>query len=250
MPKTTQTPKPEVDATLQPYGGIPVAEQGVAEVDISDGDDQAVVVDTAEEPKARNKKKGAKPPAGATPATQNAPAAKSKKGSKRGKATNTAPRQAATVAKTPVPKKPLPKGKNLPADTTLAQLAEAYIHQLESVGKSHGTLAGYANELKLARAELGDEARVRDLTEKQVRAFFLSDRVNLKRSGQRKAEVGIAKTRRILRLALTWAQEVGLIENAPIPNLKAEGAAATKATPKKTPAKATSKAKAKKTAKK
>jgi len=70
-----------------------------------------------------------------------------------------------------------------------------------------------------------DETRVRDLTEEQVRAFFLSDRVTLKRSGQRKAEVGIAKTRRILRLALTWAQEVGLIENAPIPSLKSEGAA-------------------------
>ena len=48
----------------------------------------------------------------------------------------------------------------------------------------------------------------------------MSDRVTLRRNGQRKAEVGIAKTRRVFRMALQWAEATGVLAKAPIPEMK------------------------------
>jgi hypothetical protein len=243
MAKTTQTPKSEVDATLRPYGGIPVVEKGVTEVDITDGDDQTVVVDTGEKPSSRNKKNVEKRPVGATVAAQGGRPKKSKTGSSSKKATNTARRTAPTAAKTAAAKKPTPKGKKPPRDITVGQLAESYLCHLEAIGKSRGTVFSYGIELKTAVKHFGADTRAASLTTKQVREYFEGDAVTKNRKGKPKSQLTIDKTRRVFRFAVEWLAEVGVIKDPPIPDLRAKAEKAAKAT-------ATTKTEAKKTTKK
>jgi hypothetical protein len=51
--------------------------------------------------------------------------------------------------------------------------------------------------------------------------YFVSVRVTKTRTGVLKANPTVDKTRRVLRLALQWAQETGLIAAAPLPELAA-----------------------------
>ena len=56
-----------------------------------------------------------------------------------------------------------------------------------------------------------------DLTEKQIAKFNASDLVTKKKNGKGKAQPTVLKTRRALRLALTWAESRKLIAKAPYP---------------------------------
>ena len=58
---------------------------------------------------------------------------------------------------------------------------------------------------------------VAKLTEQKVTAFFESDIVTKTRTGKPKARPTIAKTRRVLRMTLTWAHEHKLIATVPVP---------------------------------
>jgi hypothetical protein len=100
---------------------------------------------------------------------------------------------------------------------TLADLAAAYATQMENDGKSNGTIASYGMELKLAQDEIGAETPLADLTPERVETFFNCKRVTKLRSGKQKSQLSIDKTRRVLRLALVWAAERGIIERAPLP---------------------------------
>jgi hypothetical protein len=119
-------------------------------------------------------------------------------------------------------KKAKAKKQKLDSNLTLAQLAEGYLHWMEEAGKSAGTTSSYGMELKTAMGELGAETRVADLTAKQVQAFFDSKKVTRLKSGKEKAKPSIDKTRRVLRLALCWAEDRKLIEKAPIPETQAQ----------------------------
>jgi len=109
------------------------------------------------------------------------------------------------------------KGRKTKADLTLADLAERYVAHLEEDGKSAGTSASYGLELKTALAELGAETRIADLKPEHVVGYFASKRVLRKKNGKHKSPLSIAKTQRVLRLALVWAEEKKLIEKAPLP---------------------------------
>jgi hypothetical protein len=109
------------------------------------------------------------------------------------------------------------KSKAPAGGLTLAQLADGYLAHMAEAGKSPGTCFSYAMELKTAQAELGAETLVAAITPEQVQAFFDSPRVTTLKSGQPKAQPSIDKTRRVLRLALVWAAEQGLIGKAPLP---------------------------------
>lgn len=101
---------------------------------------------------------------------------------------------------------------------TMAEFAEAYLKHLEAVGKSRSTVFSYSIDLGLAVRELGAETRLKSLTAKKVGAFFESYAVTTTRTGRDKAKPTVDKTRRILRLALTWGAETGLIPGAPLPD--------------------------------
>jgi hypothetical protein len=115
------------------------------------------------------------------------------------------------------PKKNAKRTKAVTADITLEDLAAKYLQHLEDAGKSSGTLFSYKLELITALDELGKETKLVDLTPTRVLEFFVSDRVTRTRSGVQKAKPTVDKTRRVLRLALVWAQDAGLIEKAPLP---------------------------------
>jgi hypothetical protein len=92
---------------------------------------------------------------------------------------------------------------------------------MEESGKSAGTSASYGLELKSALEELGPMTRLADLKPEAVLAYFGCPRVQRKRNGKPKSPLSIAKTQRVLRLALVWAVEAKLIAKAPLPEVLA-----------------------------
>ncbi len=106
--------------------------------------------------------------------------------------------------------------------TTMAELAERYIAHLEDAGKSAGTTRSYGQDLQTAVAHFGANTKISTLTPAKVAAYFEADVVMKKKSGKPKAKPTFLKTQRVLRLALVWAAEAGLIENAPIPEPSAK----------------------------
>jgi hypothetical protein len=138
-------------------------------------------------------------------------------------ATEPAPEVIATETPVPVEETPAPKQKKAKkakaatADITLEDLAGKYLQHLEDAGKSAGTTFSYRLELILALDELGKDTKLADLSPTKVLDYFVSDRVTKTRSGVLKAKPTVDKTRRVLRLALVWAQEAKLVETAPLP---------------------------------
>ena len=133
------------------------------------------------------------------------------------------PAEAATPTETPAPKKKAPrkvkatKAKAAGANPTLADLCERYVKHLEDADKSPGTVFSYTAELKLACSELGADTKIASITPEQVQAFYDCDRVTKLRSGRPKAPASIAKSRRVIRLALCYALEQKWIDKAPLP---------------------------------
>ncbi len=103
------------------------------------------------------------------------------------------------------------------AGPTLHDVAEGYLAAIEADDAGQGTLSSYRMELKIAMRELGEATPLADLTPEKVQAYFESDTVMRTKNGKPKAQPTWAKTRRVLRLALLWAQDAGLCEVAPIP---------------------------------
>jgi hypothetical protein len=114
----------------------------------------------------------------------------------------------------PAPKK---KSKKAKSDITLEELAAKYLAHMEEIGKSNGTCFSYRLELITALDELGRDTKLADLTSTRVLTYFTSDRVMKTKTGVAKARPTFLKTQRVLRLALVWAQDAGLIEKAPLP---------------------------------
>ncbi len=124
-----------------------------------------------------------------------------------------------TATEEPAPEPPKKKSKKkakLPSgNATLADVAAGYLAHMEEANKSD--ISSYRMELKTATAELGEETPIADITTERVQEFFESPRVTKLRSGKSKAKPSIDKTRRVLRLALCWAAERGIVATAPIP---------------------------------
>jgi hypothetical protein len=117
------------------------------------------------------------------------------------------------------PKKPKAKkkAKAVSGVATLADLAAAYAEHMLDEGKSDGTVSSYKMELRTAMIELGEDTPIQDITPEKVAEYFTSKRVTKLRSGKNKAKPSIDKTRRVLRLALCWAAERGIVAKAPLP---------------------------------
>ena len=116
---------------------------------------------------------------------------------------------------TPAPKTKKPRKPK--SDVTLEDLCTRYIQHLDEAGKSQGTQLSYRLELVTALDELGKDTPLSSLTPARVLEYFTSDRVMKTRTGVAKARPTYLKTQRVLRLALVWAQETGLVEKAPLP---------------------------------
>jgi hypothetical protein len=102
-------------------------------------------------------------------------------------------------------------------EMVLGQLTERYIKWMEDMGKSIGTQFSYRMEMKMAESELGATTLVSSLTADDIDRFNNSARVTKLKSGKPKAQPSIDKSRRVLRLALAYAEQEGLIAKSPIP---------------------------------
>ena len=107
--------------------------------------------------------------------------------------------------------------KKIPDVPTLAHLSESYLAAIRLNGRTGGTAASYENDLKVALKHFGADTDIRALNPTSVGEFFDSPAVTTRRNGDPKNPVSVAKTRRILRLALVWAVESGWIDVAPLP---------------------------------
>jgi hypothetical protein len=106
--------------------------------------------------------------------------------------------------------------KSIDPNLTLEQLSRAYLDHIEKDGKSVGTCFSYLMELKVATSELGAGTLVSALTAEAIDKFNKSRRVTRLKSGKPKSQLSIDKTRRVLRLALAFGEQHGLIERSPI----------------------------------
>ncbi len=121
--------------------------------------------------------------------------------------------------------KKAPRGKQAARKATspiLADVAAGFLAHLEKRGKTASTIASYRADLGIALRHFGPETPVASITSKQVAAFNACAAVTKTRAGKAKAKPGVEKTRRVLRLALVWAAEAGLIKNPPIPEPSAK----------------------------
>jgi hypothetical protein len=110
------------------------------------------------------------------------------------------------------------KRKGPMRSVTLKQLADRYAAHLTESGKSPGTSFSYGMELKTACRFLGEDTLISSISADDVHRFFNAREVVMLKTGRPKAQPSIDKTRRVLRLALVWAAEEGLIAEAPIPS--------------------------------
>lgn len=101
------------------------------------------------------------------------------------------------------------------ASITLAELSERYLQHLEAEGRSRGTVFSYSMELNVAQRELGADISIGALAQEDIARFNACDRVMKLRSGKPKAAPSYLKTQRVLRLALAWAAQTGLIATSP-----------------------------------
>lgn len=117
------------------------------------------------------------------------------------------------------------KATSIPSsETTLAALSSAYLDSIRSRATPL-TVASYDNDLKVAQRVLGADEPIADLTPEAIEAFNTSDEVMKLRSGKPKAAPSYLKTRRVLRLALAWAVETGLLDTTPCTDGRARKAA-------------------------
>ena len=105
---------------------------------------------------------------------------------------------------------------------TLAEVADGFVAHLEKRGKTASTITSYRADLGIALRHFGGDTRAGAITPKQIETFNASPAVTKTRAGKAKAKPGVDKTRRVLRLALVWAAESGLIPAAPIPETSAK----------------------------
>lgn len=227
--KANPTTKTE-DAQVPEWGGLTVAEVATpddnsaqeveVEVEVAITDENEAQTTIADPPEAKPKRGKKAKKTAPTVAQKGARGGKKTKATKTSTSKKTTPTRARKADPAPKPKAPAKRTKKLTKTATIAELADGFLDHLETEGKTPGTLFGYRLELKMAGAILGEDTKIADLTEKKVKTYFLSDRVTLRRDGQRKAEVGIAKTRRVFRMALQWAEATGVLAKAPLPEMK------------------------------
>lgn len=114
-------------------------------------------------------------------------------------------------------KKPATKKGAATPGMTLEDLAAKWLAQLEKDGKSESTVFSYRQDLRTAIKALGADTKLSALTPQKVGSYFNSDTVTKKRNGKPRTQRTIDKTRRVLRMALEWAETKGFVEKAPIP---------------------------------
>jgi hypothetical protein len=124
--------------------------------------------------------------------------------------------QNATDDQTTKPAAKAKKAKKGKPAWTLTEAALAFLASLKAAHKSESTINAYAADLDLATEVLGGETPIAAITPADIERFNTSDPVLRTKSGREKAQPTIDRSRRVLRLALVFAEQQGAIETVPI----------------------------------
>jgi hypothetical protein len=110
-----------------------------------------------------------------------------------------------------------PAPESTPAEpfATLADLGKTWIEYLKANDAAVSTWASYQADFETAAEHFGAATDPATLTPDAVAAFEQSDAVTKTKKGRPKAMPTVLKTRRVLRLALTWARDLGRLASIP-----------------------------------
>ena len=104
--------------------------------------------------------------------------------------------------------------------TTLKEACEAYIGHMKSIGQKPSTLGTIQRTLGLLMAEMGEEKEVGKILTMHVDKFLKSETATMQtgKDGLKpRAPASALQIRRIVRMALVWWNESGLIDRLPLP---------------------------------
>ena len=104
--------------------------------------------------------------------------------------------------------------------TTLKDACEAYIGHMKEKGQSTSTLGTIQRTLALLVEEMGENKEVGKILTVHVDKFFKSERATQQpgKDGLKpRAQASILQIRRIVRMALVYWHEQGLISKVPVP---------------------------------
>lgn len=98
----------------------------------------------------------------------------------------------------------------------LSEAIQEHLTHLKEIGKRPSTVSTTARSLKLLEDHLGPDKDLRKILTVHVAGFFSCEAATTLR-GKPRAEASILQIRRIVRQALVWWHEQGLIEKLPLP---------------------------------
>jgi len=104
--------------------------------------------------------------------------------------------------------------------TTLKEACEAYTAHMKEKGQSASTLGTIQRTLALLVEEMGESREVGKILPVHVDRFFKSERATMQpgKDGMKpRAQASILQIRRIVRMALVYWHEQGLIAKVPLP---------------------------------
>lgn len=102
----------------------------------------------------------------------------------------------------------------------LSEACEKYVANQEEKGQSASTLGTIRRTLKLLTGEMGEDKEVGKILPVHVDKFFKSEAATMQpgKDGLKpRAKPSVLQIRRIVRMAITWWHEKGLIERLPLP---------------------------------
>jgi len=121
----------------------------------------------------------------------------------------------------------------------LNEACEKYVASQEKKGQSASTLGTIRRTLKLLTDEMGEDKEVEKILPVHVDKFFKSEAATMQpgKDGMKpRAEPSVLQIRRIVRMAIIWWHEQGLIVRLPLPGEeKAIAEKKAKAQPEATP---------------
>jgi hypothetical protein len=114
------------------------------------------------------------------------------------------------------------------ADITLEKAVPKFLDALKEQGKNERTVEVYGRCLENAAQFFVADRPLGKLTPMLIGQYFKSDVMLKKPNGVVKSPITVEQTKRVLRLMLVWANEMGYIADVPLPKSEMKGKIAQK----------------------
>lgn len=109
------------------------------------------------------------------------------------------------------------------ADITFEKVVPKFLDALKEQGKNERTVEVYGRCIENAVNYFGADRALGKLTPMLIGQYFKSDVMLKKPNGVVKSPITVEQTKRVLRLMLVWANEMGYIADVPIPKSEMKG---------------------------